>query len=148
MTQRFIQLLEVFLMWLNCRETWTACKSGQESIFLISTLRNDLLSSNYTMETTTTPRSVLNLNEVDVEKDLGIGLHNPWSFPCTVTTLLLVQQKFWECLRGHLWGFLKNCLFSYIRHMCKTTPRILCPTLVPILGEGYWYPGKGTEASN
>jgi len=34
------------------------------------------LSSNYTMETTTTQGSVLNLNEVDVEKDLGIGLHH------------------------------------------------------------------------
>ena len=33
------------------------------------------LSSNYTMETTTTPRSVLNLNEFDVEKDQGFELN-------------------------------------------------------------------------
>ena len=33
MTQRFIQLLEVFVI-------WTECKNGQKSIFLISTLRN------------------------------------------------------------------------------------------------------------
>ena len=34
------QLSEVFVMQLDCRETWTTCKDGQDSVFSISTLRN------------------------------------------------------------------------------------------------------------
>ena len=59
------------------------------------------LSSNYPAKTTTTPRSVLNLNEVDVEKYLGIWTTSSIKFS-TATKLLLAQQKLWECLRGHL----------------------------------------------
>ena len=60
------------------------------------------LSSNYTMETTTTPRSVLNLNEVDLEKDLGIWTTSSLKFSLHCDKAAACATKFWECLRGHL----------------------------------------------
>jgi len=61
-----------------------------------------ILSSNYSMETTTTPRSVLNLNEVDVEKDLGIWTTSSLKFSLHCDKAAACAKKIWECLRGHL----------------------------------------------
>ena len=90
-------------------------------------------STNCTMETSTTPRSVLQLNEVDFEKDLGVWTTSSLKVSLHCDKVAACAMKILGMLKRTFVKISKELFIFLYRTYGKTSPNVLCATLVSIL---------------